>query len=108
MSRSLRWTLGLVLASLVVGVPAIHYRWVYTHSKRLRIVEPGVLYRSGEMTADGFTEAFSRYHFKTIVNLQDEYPDPNLPWGYFYGGTIKESELCRTLGMHYVYIPPDL
>lgn len=103
-----RWILGLAVAALVLLVPAVHFRWVYTHSKRLREVTPGKFYRSGEMTAAGFRETAARYHLQTIVNLQDEYPDPDLSKNYFGGGTIKESELCRRLGIRYVYLPPDL
>src|SRR2546428_360446 len=108
MPTYIRWTLGLLIAALVSVVPAVHFRWVYAHGKRLREVTPVKLYRSGEMTAAGFQEACARYHFQTIVNLQDEYPDPDLAESYFGSGTIKESELCRRLGARYVYIPPDL
>ena len=108
MSIYIRWSLGLTVAVLVSLVPAIHFRWVYTHGKRLREVTPGKFYRSGQMTAAGFEEAVARYHFRTIVNLQDEYPDPDVAKNYLGGGTIKESELCRRLGVHYVYLPPDL
>jgi tyrosine-protein phosphatase SIW14 len=108
MPTSVRWILGSVVAVVVTVVPAIHFRWVYIHAKRLREVTPGKFYRSGEMTAAGFREAHARYHFRTIVNLQDEYPDPDLAECYFGSGTIKESELCRRLGVRYVYIPPDL
>ena len=108
MPVSLRWALGGTIAVMLTVVPFVHYRWVYTHAKRLREVKPGQVYRSGEMTADGFTEAIRRYRLRTIVNLQDEYPDPDLYVGYFGGGKIKESDLCRQLGVHYVYLPPDL
>ncbi len=103
-----RWFLGLLIAFLIFVVPVVHYRWVYTHAKRLRVVTPEVFYRSGQMTADGFTEAVNTYHFRTIVNLQDEYPDPDLFLGYFDERTIKESALCRQLGVKYVFMPPDL
>ncbi len=103
-----RWLFAVVIAVLVTVVPVVRYRWVYTHCKRLREVTPGVFYRSGEMTADGFTEAVGRFHFRTIVNLQDEFPDPDLFVHYFGGATTKESELCRRLGVRYVFIPPDL
>jgi hypothetical protein len=108
MPASARWLMTLTVAALVMVVPYLAYRWEYTHAKRLREVTPEVFYRSGEMTADGFTEAVQRYHFRTIINLQDEYPDPNLSWGYFGGGRIRESELCRRLGVRYVFLPPDL
>jgi protein-tyrosine phosphatase len=108
MSRKIEWLLGSVVFFMVVVVPVVHYRWVYTHGKRLREVVSGVLYRSGEMTADGFIEAVNTYHFRTIVNLQDEWSDPDLSWGYFDTHTIKESELCKQFGVRYVYMPPDL
>jgi protein tyrosine/serine phosphatase len=101
----------LLIAGIVVVVgvaPVVHYRMVYTHAKRLREVTPGRVYRSGQMTAEGFVDAVRRYHIRTIINLQDEYPDPNIDLGYFEGGTIKESELCRQLGVTYRYLPPDL
>jgi tyrosine-protein phosphatase SIW14 len=103
-----RWLFGILIAVLVTVVPVVRYRWVYTHCKRLREVTPGVFYRSGEMTADGFTEAVARHHFRTIINLQDEYPDPDIHVHYFGGATIKESVLCGQLGARYVFIPPDL
>src|SRR5260370_33855599 len=108
MSTYVRWTLGLLIAALVSIVPVVNFRWVNTHSKRVREVTADKFYRSGEMTAAGFEEAVARFHFRTIVNLQDEYVDPDLPENYFGRGTIKESELCRRLGVRYVYIPPDL
>src|SRR5262249_53933597 len=108
MAASLRWTLGFLLLIAVTASPAIFYRWTYTHEKRLREVTPGRFYRSGEMTAPGFREAIADLRIRTIINLQDEYPDPDLPEGYFYGGTVKESALCRQMGVRSQYIPPDL
>src|SRR5947209_13808181 len=97
MAAFTRWTLGLVIAVLVVVVPVVDYRWTYTHAKRLRVVTPEKFYRSGEMTASGFREAVARLRIRTIVNLQDEYPDPLLSEGYLFGGTIRESKLCSQM-----------
>jgi protein tyrosine/serine phosphatase len=96
------------MTALLVVVPFVFYRYDYTYAKRLRVVDPGRLYRSGQMTAPGFEEAVARYHFRTIINLQDDYPDPDIALGYFTGRTIKESVLCEQLGVHYVFIAPDL
>jgi hypothetical protein len=106
--------LGLGIAAMLTVVPYVYYRWEYTHSKRLREVVPGLVYRSGQMTADGFADAVK--HIRTIcrtdhcciINLQDEFPDPDIRRSYFDKGTIKESELCRRLGVRYVFLPPDL
>ena len=108
MSAVTRLILGMLIATMVLVVPVVHYRWTYTHAKRLRVVTPGVLYRSGELTASGFIEAFERFKIRTIVNLQDEYPDPDLPEGYWLGASVKESSLCHDMGVKYVHIPPDL
>lgn len=108
MPSPVRWFLGLVIALMLTVVPFYYYRWGYTHSKRLRAVAEGKVYRSGQMTASGFIEAVDRYHFRTIINLQDEFPDPDIAMGYFTRRTIKESELCRQLGVHYVFLGPDL
>jgi protein tyrosine/serine phosphatase len=108
LSRSLRWILGAGIAGLLTVVPFLHYRAVYGHAKRLREVTPGRFYRSGQLTAEGFRDAVSRYHIRTIINLQDEYPDPDVRLRFFGNATIKESELCRQLGVRFVYLPPDL
>jgi hypothetical protein len=108
LSPLLRWVLGLAIVGLMTVAPFIYYRAVYTHGKRLREVEPGVLYRSGQLTVAGFQEAVERYHIRTFINAQDEYPDPDVAYGYFDGRTMKETELCRQLGVQYVFLPPQL
>ena len=104
----LRWGMGLLIAGLLTAAPFLYYRYVYTFSKRLRVVEPGLVYRSGSMTAPGFRDAVRRYHIKTIVNLQDEYSDPDISKGYFTSENIRETDLCREMGVRYVFIAPDL
>ncbi len=103
-----RWVCGLLLAAFVTVVPYAYYRWEYTYAKRLRVVVPDRVYRSGQMTAAGFRDAVERYRIRTIVNLQDEYADPDISAGYFTSETEKETALCRRLGVNYVYLPPDL
>lgn len=107
MSNFTRWTLGVSLALFITVAPAVYFRYHYTDHKRLRVVEPGVLYRSGQLSADGFTEAVLRYQIRTIINAMDEVPDPDLASNWWRLGTIKESELCRQLGVRYVHLKPD-
>jgi protein tyrosine phosphatase (PTP) superfamily phosphohydrolase (DUF442 family) len=97
----LRWTLGLTYLLLLAGVPAAYHRWSYTHAKRLRVVTPGVLYRGGQMTAAGLDEAIARLKVRTVINVQNESPDPLLDG-------VPESEFCRVRGVKYVFIGPDL
>jgi tyrosine-protein phosphatase SIW14 len=108
MPGRLRWLLIGCIVVLIAVVPVVCYRDVYAHSKRLREVEPGKLYRCGQLTADGFADAISHYHIRTVINVQDEYPDPDIDKCFFSGETVKESALCKQLGVRYVYLPPDL
>ena len=103
-----RAALTALIAGVVLVAPAVFYRDVYTHGKRLRVVAPGRLYRSGQMTAEGFTEAVARLHVRTVVNVQDDYPDPDVSRSFWDWRTVKERELCERLGMRYVVIAPDL
>jgi tyrosine-protein phosphatase SIW14 len=85
------------------------YRDEYTYQKRLRIVdaERGV-YRMGQGTARGFRDAVHDLKIRTVVNLQEDAPDPDIAVGYWTFQTIKESELCKELGVQYVQINTDL
>jgi protein tyrosine/serine phosphatase len=74
----------------------------------LLTVDPGRLYRSGQMTAEGFRDAVHSLGIKTVVNVQDDFPDPDLDQGYWDRRTVKETALCRELGVKYVFLSPDL
>ncbi len=108
MTTAVRWVLVAAIVAVIGVAPIVYYRNVYTYAKRLREVDPGRLYRSGQMTAEGFIDAVHRYGIRTIVNVQDEFPDPDLDWNFWGGETIKEHALCESLGLRYVFIAPDL
>ncbi len=104
----IRASLIALLLALIVGLPILMHRASYAYRKRLRVVTPGKVYRSGQLTQDGFTDAVRRLNIRTIINLQNDYPDPDIPQTYFNQSTTKESELCKKLGVKYVQISPDL
>lgn len=104
----LRWVLGTGVAAVALAPPVALYRAQYVHAKRFREVEPGRLYRSGQMTAAGFRETVERFHIKTVVNLQHEEPDPLLADHWLGKGKIRESELCKQLSVNYKLLTPDL
>ena len=94
-----------VVGAFVAGT-YLYYRSQWEHSKRLRAVRPGEFYRSGQMTAEGFTETVRRLGIRTIINVQDDVPDPSLRQGW--RGKISETELCKQLGVRYIALAPDL
>jgi len=102
MARLVAVLMALIMGTTLLVVPYFYYRSQYTHAKRLRVVAQGVLYRSGQMTAAGLEETLTRHGIKTVVNLQNEEPDPELN-----GGPL-ESAFCKARGVRFVYIAPDL
>jgi tyrosine-protein phosphatase SIW14 len=108
MATAVRWTLVAAVVAVVGVLPVVYYRSQYAYAKRLREVDPGRLYRSGQMTAEGFTDAIRRYHIRTVVNVQEEYPDPDLDQSFWSTDTIKERALCESEGVRYVHLSPDL
>ena len=104
----LSYALGFGAAAVALVPPVALYRAQYIRAKRFREVEPGKLYRSGQMTAAGFRQNIERYNIKTVVNLQHENSDPLLPEHWLGKGVIHESELCQQLGVKYVLLKPDI
>jgi protein-tyrosine phosphatase len=96
------------LAFLIIGAPLIYHRYQLTTHKRLRVVVPGKFYRSGQMTADGFVDAIRGLGIRTVLNVQNEIPDPDLRCSFLDGSTTSECELCRKMGVHYILLEPDL
>lgn len=103
------WALGVAVLAVVVAVPIAHHRTGYVQHKRMRVVTEGRVYRSGQMTADGFRDAIKRYGIKTVVNLQDDEADseaderdPALPRTPFDKTKSLESEVVTGAGARYV------
>jgi protein tyrosine/serine phosphatase len=100
--------LGAGVALLVLGAPLLYQRYQLTTHKRLRTVAPGKLYRSGQMTADGFADSIRELGIRVVINVQNEFPDPDLRRSFLDSDTVSESEMCRQLGVRYVLLEPDL
>jgi hypothetical protein len=108
MSRVVRGVLAASVAVFVVATPLLYYRYTLTTGKRLRVVEPGRFYRSGQMTVAGFADTLTRLNIRTVINVQNEFPDPDLRRGFLDWRTTKESDLCHEMGVRYVLLEPDL
>ena len=107
------WALGILVSALLVGVPAAHFRIGYDQTKRFRVVTDGRVYRSGQMTADGFREVIARHRIRTVLNLQSsaddksgqiDRSDPTIPASAFNRRKEKESEVVVAAGARYVQI----
>lgn len=108
-----RWILGGLVALVAFGVPAAYYRSNYTNFKRFRVVTPGKFYRSGQFTASGLRAIVRDVGIRTVINLQEENADPFMPEEWLGRPSVRESELCREIGVNYYALfggeimPPD-
>ncbi|MBX9681312.1 MAG: tyrosine-protein phosphatase [Gemmataceae bacterium] len=100
---------GIAIGLFMLVVPFLYYRHSYSTHKRFHVVdaEKGV-FRSGCLTAQGFEDVIRRYGIKTVLNLQDEATDPELPATYaaswLPGKRESESQLCKRLGAEMIYL----
>jgi protein tyrosine/serine phosphatase len=111
MASVVRWPygiLGTAMCFFIVGGPLLYQRYRLTTWKRLRVVVPDRLYRSGQMTAAGFEDAIRRLGIRTVINVQNEYPDPLLRQSFLCSQKVSERDLCAKLGVRYIYLEPDL
>lgn len=96
-----RWILGGWVALVAFGVPAAYYRSNYSNFKRFRAVTPGKFYRSGQFTAGGLRAIVREAGIRSVINLQEENADPFMPEEWLEKPTVRESDLCRELGVNY-------
>lgn len=99
-----RWVLATVVAMAIIAVPAVRYRMLYSTEKRFREVSPGKFYRCGQMSADAFRRQIREHGIKTVINLQDENPDPLLAEGYWDRPHVPESQVCAAEGAKLLFL----
>ncbi len=103
-----RRTRRFVWSGLLALLVLLAYRgfWEF-HLRRFAVVEPGVLYRSGQPTAWGLRYLIRRYGVRTVVSLRGrsraalrrgvtDFGSPDGP---------AEAQLVRSLGVEYLHWP---
>src|SRR5260370_920382 len=91
--------LAVSIGLMIVAAPLLYQRYRLTTQKRLRPAPPGGLHRGGQMPADGFERAIRELGIRTVINVQNEIPDPDLRRSFLDGRTESEQDLCRRLGV---------
>ena len=91
---------AVLLAGLVIGVPLGYRSFTSTKYRNFRVVEPGVLYRSGQMSASGLASTVEQYGIKTVISLRelrdDGKPSPD----------SDEVTFCHEHGVRHVILSP--
>lgn len=95
-----QFALAAVVLALVVGAPLVYAAHANTHTRNFRVVEPGVLYRSGQLTPTGMDRVLRDYHIKTVVTLRAaRQPGAKSPDEW-------EEGVCAARGLNHVRIVP--
>ena len=96
MSRIIRAIFITLVLAVLIGGPwgYISYRdWT---ARNFHVVEPGVLYRSGQMPVRAFERIVHDYGIRTVICLREGDQDNDL----------DEEKYCRRWGINHVRIPP--
>ena len=97
--RAAAVTGAILLAVFVVGV--LPYRsHLSTKYRNFRVVEPGVLYCSGQMSASGLASTLDQYGIKTVISLRD-LRDDGKP-----SPDSDEVTYCQANGVRHVTLSP--
>lgn len=96
----IRWCLVLTLVAGLVGVPVAYRQYRQTHFRNFRVVMPGVLYRSGQLSPEGLKRVVHDYDIRTVVSLRYAESPGELPPDH------AEEEACRAAGVRYFRVRP--
>jgi tyrosine-protein phosphatase SIW14 len=98
-----RWASVLAAAGLAVFVaaaPAAYSYYRARHLRNFRVVTPGVLYRSGQLSQAGLERVVADHGIRTVVSLRyADSPDGPPP-------DAAEEAYCRSRGLRYVRVRP--
>ena len=100
MARGRRVVLGASILLFAAAVPFLYGAHRQYYLRNFRVVEDGVLYRSGQLTPEGLERVLHDYGIKTVVTLRTvrdaskPYPDA---W---------EKDVCEARGLKHVRIIP--
>jgi tyrosine-protein phosphatase SIW14 len=100
MHKAVSWLAGAAIAMLVLGGPPL-YHWHQNQCFRnFRVVRPGVLYRSGQLSQDGLERICHDYGIRTVISLRDAHT-PGMP-----PPDRQEEEYCHKMDIYHFRMPP--
>lgn len=94
------WLAGIAVVAVVVGLPVGHAHHRQANLRNVKVVRPGVLYRSGQLSLEGLDRLIDAYGIRTVVSLRDS-DDPATP-----PPDAAEEAFCKTLDVRHVRIAP--
>ena len=94
-----QFVLVAVVFALVVASPVVYSAHCNTELRGFRVVEDGVLYRSGQLTPAGFERVLHEYGIKTVNTLRTSRTAALPP-------DTWEQNICVAKGINHVRIVP--
>lgn len=89
----------LVIAGVAVPIAlALHEK---EQQRNFRVVRPGVLYRSGQMSLEGLKRVIHEHGIRTVVSLRDSVVPGKPPPDH------EEEEYCIRQEMNYIRLTPQ-
>jgi tyrosine-protein phosphatase SIW14 len=100
MTRSLQTTVGIVVVLVLIVLPPVFGALQMRHTRHLRVVREGVLYRSAQITVPGLQRIVHNYGIRTVINLRDKTDSrsPKLD--------ADEEEFCANQEINFYRIMP--
>ena len=84
------------IAAIIIACPIAYKRWQDTQWRNFRVVEAGVLYRSGQMSLPRLQHVVAQYRIRTIVCLREGNALPDQ----------AEEGWVNAVAKNFVRIPP--
>jgi protein tyrosine/serine phosphatase len=94
------WLFALVVIPTLIGGPVAFAFHEQNQRRNFRIVESGVLYRSGQVSLPALKRLVHDYGIRTVITLRDSYLPGKAP------PDLAEEEFCRKEDINHVRIPP--
>lgn len=96
MRRLILQSVGIVAILVLLAAPVVYAVHERNQMRNFRVVRPGVLYRSAQMTLPGLKRAVHDYRIKTVLSLRDA----DRP------ADIAEEAFCRKEEITFYRLPP--
>lgn len=101
MARYFRAVLVLLVLAIIIGLPAGYASFRNSNFRNFRVVEPGVLYRSGQLSSRGMERVLHDYGIRTVVTLRDAEIEGEQPPDW------QEEAFCKKMDIQHVRIRPQ-
>ncbi len=94
--------LGAIIFVSLIAIPLWYAEYRQQNRRKVHVVEPGVLYRSGQLNQAGLQRMINEYGIRTVVTFRFADDGEVLPPDH------AEEQYCRRRGLRYERVVPRL